>query len=273
MMAPEEQEVREAAPAPEPETPEGPPSPPKRSTSSETMAAIQSVLGTITVVIFIVTFIIQAFRIPSPSMEQTLLTGDFLLVNKAQYGQGMALERWLMPYRQVKRQDIIVFRYPVNPTQHFVKRVIGIPGDHIRLLNKRVYINGKPLREEYAVFKDTRDLYRDNFPNGPNSTYDMEAKWAVQKGKLVEDGQLIVPENSYFVMGDNRDDSADSRLWGFVPRENVIGTPLLIYWSMETDALAAQLAYDSGDKLSNLAYLLGHAFRDIRWKRMLRPVR
>ncbi len=239
----------------------------------QALATVQSLLCTIVIVVFVVTFIVQAFRIPSESMERTLLTGDFLLVDKAHYGPGNSMERWLIPYRPIQRQDIIVFRYPVHPDQHFVKRVIGIPGDHIRIARKRVYVNGIPLREGYAMFNGSHDQYLDNFPNGPEWTMTMEPRWGIQKNKLVEDGQLIVPENSLFVMGDNRDDSSDSRIWGFVPRENVIGRPLLIYWSMDMDGWSDQLSRDSNDRLSTLMYFVGHIFQNVRWRRVLRLVK
>ena len=127
----------------------------------------------------------------------------------------------------------MVFHYPVNPAQHFVKRVIGIPGNRVRLINKQVVVNGVPLKEPYANFtRPANDVFRDSFPRldvAPGET----PEWWVQLRKLVEDGRLIVPQGNYFVMGDNRDDSYDSRYWGFVPQANIIGRPLLIYWSVQ----------------------------------------
>src|SRR5213080_5445833 len=109
--------------------------------------SLQSLLATVVIAVFVITFIVQAFQIPSESMENTLLIGDYLLVDKLRYGGSM----WdhIMPYRPVRRGDVIVFRYPVNPTQHFVKRVVGVPGDRVRLLNRQVYVNGIPLQEPY----------------------------------------------------------------------------------------------------------------------------
>src|SRR5271170_3028636 len=196
--------------------------------------SLQSLLGTVVIAVFVITFIVQAFQIPSPSMENTLLVGDYLLVNKLCYGGG-SLGNYLMPYRRVQRGDIVVFHYPVNPAQHFVKRVIGVPGDRVRLINKQVFVNGVPLKEPYARFsRPANDLFRDNFPRldvAPGET----PEWWLLLRKLVEDGQLIVPEGHYFVMGDNRDDSYDSRYWGFVPGANIIGRPLLIYWSVRAE--------------------------------------
>ncbi len=231
--------------------------------------SLQSLLGTVVIAVFVITFIVQAFQIPSPSMEDTLLVGDYLLVNKLCYG-GKSLGQYVMPYRPVRRGDIVVFHYPVNPAQHFVKRVIGIPGDHLRLINKQVFVNGAPLKEPYAHYsRGASDLFRDNFPRldiAPGVT----PEWWLQLRKLVEDGQLIVPQGHYFVMGDNRDDSYDSRYWGFVPQANIIGRPLLIYWSVkETDT--PYPAWVSG-KLYHFAYALTHVFQTTRWNRALRLV-
>ncbi len=200
---------------------------------SDTMSTLQSLAATIVIAVFLITFAVQAFQIPSESMEKTLLIGDYLLVDKAHYAKS-GLFGWLLPYRPIKRQEIIVFRYPVNPQQHFVKRVIGVPGDHVRLINKHVYVNGVKQPEEYASFNwGMHDRFRDEFPNGGFFTDRIASKWFIQAQKLVQDGQLIVPEGSYFVLGDNRDDSYDSRYWGLVPAENVVGRPLIIYWSMD----------------------------------------
>src|SRR5215471_9056951 len=205
---------------------------PTGHSGSGTLSALQSLATTIAIAVFVITFIVQAFQIPSESMEKTLLIGDYLLVDKTHYApRGMF--GWMLPYRNVQRQEIVVFRYPVNPQQHFVKRVIGVPGDHIRLINKHVYINGVRQDDDYATFHwEQRDKFRDNFPNGGFFTDRIGSKWFVQAQKLVEDGQLIVPEGYYFVLGDNRDDSYDSRYWGLVPAENIVGRPLVIYWSI-----------------------------------------
>ena len=193
---------------------------------------VQFSLLALTIALFIITFIVQAFRIPSGSMEDTLLVGDYLLVDKTRFGPAGAWQP-MLPYRAIRRGDIIVFRYPVDPTQHFVKRVIGLPGDHIRLRHGRVYINGRALAEPYAVFKEHfYDEFRDNFPQGDWINENVSVAWAAQLRTLVQDGELIVPRDRYFVLGDNRDQSLDSRYWGFVPRENIIGRPLLIYFSI-----------------------------------------
>ena len=237
---------------------------------TDVTSSIQSLLGTVVIAVFVITFIVQAFQIPSPSMENTLLVGDYLLVNKLCYGEG-GVGDYFMPYRQVQRGDIVVFHYPVDPAQHFVKRVIGLPGDRVRMVNKQVLVNGVPLKEPYAHFSHPADdVFRDNFPrldvmSGPTP------EWWLQLRKLVEDGQLIVPEGHYFVMGDNRDNSSDSRYWGFVPQANIIGRPLVIYWSVraEGDPTAPSSV---GDRLYHFAYVVTHIFQITRWNRTLRLV-
>src|SRR5271169_5475149 len=234
--------------------------------------SIQSLLGTIVIAVFVITFIVQAFQIPSPSMENTLLVGDYLLVNKLCYGKGGFGDHF-MPYREVRRGDIVVFNYPVNPEQHFVKRVIGVPGDRVRLINKQVFVNGVPLKEPYVRFsRPADDLFRDNFPR-LNITPGLTPEWWVQLRKLVEDGQLIVPEGHYFVMGDNRDNSSDSRYWGFVPRANIIGRPLVIYWSVQGAEGDGTAPSSVSAKLYHFAYVVTHIFQVTRWRRTLRLVR
>jgi signal peptidase I len=256
------------------ETPSAPETPVNRqivsSFSGDLISSLQSLMGTVVVAIFVITFIVQAFQIPSESMENTLLVGDYLLVNKLCYG-GEGIGDYVMPYQKIKRRDIIVFHYPVDPKQHFVKRVIGLPGDRLRLVNKKVFINGQPLDEPYVRFMEPpNNLFRDNFPRTDVPAYGLEGKWWLEMRKLVEDGELIVPERSYFVMGDNRDDSQDSRYWGFVPRENIIGRPLVIYWSVKDwDRNPLDTI---GGRLHHLAYAVTHIFQITRWERTLRLV-
>lgn len=252
-------------------TPPTPPAPVKDS-STDWITSIQSLLATVVIAVFVITYIVQAFQIPSESMENTLLIGDYLLVDKLCYGGG-GVGDYLIPYRQIHRGDIIVFHYPVNPAQHFVKRVVGIPGDRIHLVRKRVFVNGQPLKEPYArYFKPEPNPFRDDFPRLDVLDPGINADWWVQMPKLVEDGQLIVPEGHYFAMGDNRDDSSDSRYWGFVPRANIIGRPLLIYWSISDPDDAMPPAPTLGDKLYHLAYAVTHFFQITRWGRTFRLV-
>src|SRR5579863_1526690 len=243
----------------------------RAASRGEVTGSLQSLLGTVVIAVFVITFIVQAFQIPSPSMEKTLLIGDYLLVNKLCYGGG-GIADYVMPYRAVQRGDIVVFHYPVTPALHFVKRVIGVPGDRIRLVNKQVYVNGTPLKETYIqLTRPANDAFRDSFPKldiAPGVT----PEWWVQMRKLVENGQLIVPEGSYFVMGDNRDDSYDSRYWGFVPQANIIGRPLLIYWSVKGSEGEGIVPSSMGGKLYHFAYAITHVFQITRWNRTLRLV-
>ncbi|WP_433971427.1 signal peptidase I [Tunturiibacter lichenicola] len=195
-------------------------------------AALQSLLYLIVVAIFIITFCMQPFRIPSESMESTLLVGDFLLVNKqaaAPDGAGT-----LLPTAAIRRGDVIVFHDPVDATLHLVKRVIGLPGDHLRLHNGLVYINGHALTEPYAVYRPSPpDNFRDNFPRFQSADPEIDSHWWIRMRSLIENNELIIPTGNYFVLGDNRNDSEDSRYWGFVPREAIVGKPLLIYFSLQ----------------------------------------
>jgi len=155
-----------------------------------------------------------------------------------------------------------------------VKRVIAVPGDRLRLLNKRVWVNGTPVNESYAVYKSRlHDVFRDDFPASDFINANVDARWWLQMRRLVQGGELLLPANQYFVLGDNRDESLDSRYWGFVPRENIIGRPLLIYWSVEAPENAASLTARTDDKLSRFAYVLTHIFQETRWSRTFRLVK
>jgi signal peptidase I len=230
----------------------------------EPRGAIAEWTITILLLLFLTTTLVQAFVIPTGSMEDTLLIGDHLLVDKLAYAPAGPASKYVLPYRAVKRGDIIVFRFPVDIKQTFVKRCMGVPGDRIRLVNKQVYLNGVKLDEPYKVHKtDYFDSYRDNFPGEPNFG-------GVEPGAIdmlthhVVNGEVVVPPNSYFAMGDNRDSSLDSRYWGFVPRENIIGKPLIVYWSY--DAPTDQLQ-DSGISATHVFDLVKNFFPKTRWKR------
>jgi signal peptidase I len=238
--------------------------------------SIQWFVEIIVIAVFIVTFIAQAFQIPSESMENTLLIGDYLLVDKLHFGKA-DLAGWILPYEKVNHGDIVVFHYPLDPSVHFVKRVIGIPGDHVRLINKRVYVNGIPVVEPYVRYFRPHDaspdvMFRDDFPRLDHTVDGLNGAWWLEMKKLVEDGQLIVPEGNYFVMGDNRDDSSDSRYWGFVPQENIVGRPLMIYWSVRSSGPEAA-AVTPSDKLYRFVYGMSHIMQTTRWDRTLRVVR
>jgi signal peptidase I len=236
------------------------------------LTSLQSLLTTVVIAVFVITFVIQAFQIPSESMENTLLIGDYLLVDKLRYG-GSQLWDNILPYRAVRRGDIVVFHYPVHPSEHFVKRVVGVPGDRIHLVNRRVYVNGAPLAEPYVRYSSVvHDVFRDEFPRTDIPVPGLEGGWWLQMRKLVEDSELIIPEGNYFVLGDNRDESLDSRYWGFVPRENIIGRPLLIYWSVRSVEDDMPFSSTPGDKLYHFAYAVSHLFQLTRWDRTFRVV-
>ena len=224
---------------------------------------------TIILLLFGTTNLVQAFVIPTGSMEDTLLVGDHLLVDKLAYAPGGAVSSHLLPYCEVKRGDIIVFRYPVDIRQTFVKRAIGVPGDRIRLVNKQLMLNGKLEDEPYAFHKTGYvDSYRDNFPSDPNghvapAAMDMLVNHVVN-------GEVVVPPGCIFAMGDNRDSSLDSRYWGFVPRENIIGKPVVIYWSYDapTDELIAPSL-----TLDHVRDLVLHFPSKTRWRRTFQLIR
>jgi signal peptidase I len=237
------------------------------------LTSLQSMAVTVVLALFVVTFLAQAFQIPSESMENTLLIGDYLLVDKLQFSDRGPWSN-VLPYAEVDRGDIIVFRYPVNPEQHFVKRVVGIPGDRVRLINKRVRVNGVFLREKYALYsRRDYDTYRDEFPVRGLASPNVESAWWSQMRDLVQGSELVVPPGQYFVLGDNRDRSLDSRYWGFVPRENIIGRPLIIYWSVAAPATRLVPAPpQDGGKLLHLARSATRFFANIRWDRFLQLV-
>jgi signal peptidase I len=235
-------------------------------------ASLQSLLVTVVIALFVITFLVQAFQIPSESMENTLLIGDYLLVDKVDYANG-GIWGHVLPYSRIRRGDIVVFHYPVHPDQHFVKRVIGVPGDHIRMNGKQVWVNGVPLKENYAIYRSAADdAYHYHFPNTDFVAAGVEARWWLQMRSLVHDGELVVPPGQYFVLGDNRDESLDSRFWGFVPQANIVGRPLIIYWSIRAPEDDPGMAGAGGDTLSHFAYVMTHVFQATRWHRTFRLV-
>ena len=225
---------------------------------------------TILILLFGTSTIAQPFVIPTSSMHNTLLTGDHLIVDKLAYAPPGPVSKHLLPYEDVKRGDIIVFRHPTLITVDYVKRVIGLPGDHIKLQNKQVFVNGKPLVEPYTIHLDNFMNYRDNFPAGePDYIPDpkmLERATAMLRDDVVN-GELVIPPGNYFAMGDNRDNSLDSRYWGLVPRENIMGKPLIIFWSYDapTDDLKDY-------NMHHLVDLGLHFFTKTRWDRTLKLI-
>ncbi len=228
---------------------------------------------TILLLLFGTTNLVQAFVIPTGSMEDTLLVGDHLLVDKLAYAPSDSFGSMILPYQDVKRGDIIVFRKPHELEMTLVKRAIGLPGDRIRIVNKRLWINGKQVDEPYVQHKTAYFVdYRDNFPPPADvRTYpgDVTPAGMAMLGN-VDDGELVVPEGLYFALGDNRDYSLDSRYWGFVPRENIIGKPLIVYWSY--DAPTAELL-TPGVSASHVKDLALNFFSKTRWTRTFHLIR
>jgi signal peptidase I len=225
---------------------------------------------TILILLFATSTIAQPFVIPTASMHNTLLTGDHLIVDKLAYAPPDALSKHLLPYEDVKRGDIIVFRHPTLITVDYVKRCIGLPGDHLKMVDKRVFINGKALNEPYVIHQDNSSLYRDNFPLG-EPEYIQDPKMAARAYKMLHDdvvnGELVIPPGFYFAMGDNRDDSLDSRYWGLVPRDNIMGKPLLIFWSYDADTEDLE-----GYGLHHMFDLATHFFSKTRWNRTFKLI-
>jgi signal peptidase I len=209
----------------------------KKSTARE---YFESICIAVILALFVRTFIVQAFKIPTGSMENNLLIGDHLLVNKFVYAPTTTrLEGMLLPIDPIRRGDIVVFKYPEDPERDFIKRVIGLPGETIELKTKKVYIDGKPLDEPYVQFLIPPD------EEGGNGDFDVRVQY----------GPVTVPEGHYFMMGDNRDNSQDSRYWGFLPRDYVKGRALFVYFS---------IGEDTGG--------LGGVVTGIRWGRLLHQI-
>jgi signal peptidase I len=225
---------------------------------------------TIALLLFATTTLVQAFVIPSASMVPTLLIGDHVLVDKLVYAPPGALSSHVLPYRDVRRGDIIVFRYPLNIKEDYVKRAIGVPGDHIRFSNQQLILNGKTIPEPYTLHSAAYpDLYRDNFPATPPNM-PLRPQAAEMLADHVINGELVVPPGFIFAMGDNRDDSDDSRYWGFVPRENIEGTPLIIYWSFEAPT---QDLTNGNIGLDHIFDVVSHFLTKTRWSRTFKLIR
>ena len=226
---------------------------------------------TILILVWATTFVAQVMAIPTSSMHNTLLTGDHLIVDKLAYSPPGALSRHLLPYDDVKRGDIIVFRHPTLLDENYVKRCIGVPGDHIKLVNKQLWLNGHMPKEPYVIhISPAYDPYRDNFPQGqPEYAYDekMYERAIDMLDHNVVNGELVVPAGYYFAMGDNRDNSLDSRYWGLVPRGNIIGKPAIILWSY--DAPTEDL---KDYNVHHFVDLAEHFFTKTRWDRTMRLV-
>ncbi len=218
---------------------------------------------TILLYLFASTTLVQAYVVPTGSMEGTVRVGDHMLVDRLAYAEAGAAARRVLPYRDLERGDIVCFLYPEDVRQTYVKRVIGLPGDRIRMVNKQVIRNGRLLEEPYTQHIDpSLEAYRDNFPAGPQ--YQVSPRGLDMLRKHLVNGEVVVPPDSFFALGDNRDNSLDSRFWGFVPRRYLVGKPLVIYWSF--DAPTSDLEGWSLDHVLDVAL---HFFTKTRWHRML----
>jgi signal peptidase I len=256
-----------------------PDKPQKQGGNEETFLQMLASFASVFVVgLFVITFVLQAFEIPSSSMVKTLLIGDHVFVDRITLAPPA---KWfpLMHYRSVRRGDVVVFLKPGEPDLFLVKRVIGVPGDHIHLNDGVVTLNGKPQVEPYrmksedAALDEQFDTYRDQFPavlNDPGQR--QTAEWQVALPGYVQNGDLVVPAGSYFAMGDNRPVSLDSRYWGFVPVANVIGRPLFVYWSFDTPEDEVN-KHSIADRVGFLLHILIHFFDETRWARTLHLVR
>jgi len=233
---------------------------------------VESLLVTILIVLYGTTFIVQTFKIPSPSMEPTLLVGDYLLVNKFIFGGHGAWYEKFLPYREIRRGDVIVFKFPYDDHQHYVKRVIGLPGDRIRIVDQKIYVDGAILTEPYVLHDPASDdPFGDDFPPITRQIYDpmVRPEWSTEIYNHIVQGELVVPPNNYFAMGDNRDHSWDSRYWGFVRRDAIMGRPVVVYWSVKTNP---DESVEGAGGISSFFQTLTHLPSRARWNRMLREV-
>ena len=243
----------------------------RTETPLESLASICTVLA---VGLFVMTFVFQNFEIPSASMVKTLLIGDHVLVDRITLAPPARWAKFLH-YRDVQRGDVIVFYKPslTEPDLYLVKRAIALPGDHLHLHNGIVYINGVAQKEPYAAMpqddgnpQHAFDAYRDDFPAGGQAYSNITASWAEEMPQYIQGGDLVVPPGKVFALGDNRTESLDGRYWGFVPRENIVGRPLFVYWSFETPA--GQIDKQTlKDRISFMGHVLLHIFDQTRWSR------
>jgi signal peptidase I len=241
-----------------------------KETLPESIAGIASVL---VVGLFILTFVVQHFEIPSRSMERTLLVGDHVFVDRlTPLGRGKL--GWALPYRGIHRGDTAVFLTP-NPAEqgmYLVKRIIGVPGDRIRLHDGVVYLNGIRQAEPYVIRNGTYDTYRDEFPTAFSyGIGQISPEWAATLQANIRGDEVVIPPDHYFAMGDNRDNSLDSRYWGFVPKENIIGRPLVVFWSFNVPEENGE-PKPIGDRVAAFVNVTVHFFSLTRWNRLFHLV-
>jgi len=216
----------------------------------------ESIVIAVILALFVRTWVVQAFKIPTGSMENNLLIGDHLLVNKFVFApSAVGPERAVMPEREIKRGDVVVFKYPDEPERDFIKRVIGLPGETVELRNKKVFVDGRELQEPYVHFLEPASTAQEV------TSFDVRERY----------GPVHVPPDQFFVMGDNRDNSQDSRYWGFLPRNYIKGKALMIYWSYESGS-ADYVDGGLGTTISRLASVVTHFFTRTRWERLFKQI-
>jgi len=249
-------DAKAAAPRPA----DGPRPDPRAFRKSTAREYFESIVIAVILALFIRTFVVQAFKIPTGSMENNLLIGDHLLVNKFVFGPSETrLERAILPMGTIKRGDVIVFKYPEEPDRDYIKRVIGLPGETLEMRAKKIYINGVPLDEPYVHFLEP-----------PSTETDVHEVTSIDVRERY--GPVTVPPNQYFVMGDNRDNSQDSRYWGFLQRDYIKGKALVIYWSYEAEREDYETE-GAGATVRGLVSVFAHFFTRTRWDRMLHQIR
>jgi signal peptidase I len=225
----------------------------RKSTARE---YFESIVIAVILALFVRTWVVQAFKIPTGSMENNLLIGDHLLVNKFVFSPSSTpVERAVMPERDIRRGDVVVFKYPDEPERDFIKRVIGLPGETLELRNKKVYVDGRPLDEPYVHFLEPASAAQEV------TSFDVRERY----------GPVTVPQDQYFVMGDNRDNSQDSRYWGFLPRTYIKGKALMIYWSYES-ASSDYVDTGLGASIGRLFSVVTHFFTKTRWERLFKQI-
>lgn len=235
---------------------------------------VASICGVLVFGLFILTFVFQNFVIPSGSMLNTLLIGDHVLVDRIT----LAPKAGWTPFeyqRSIHRGDVVVFYKPGEPDMFLVKRVIGIPGDRLHLRNGVVFLNGKAQVENETIKTNDQIYvpYRDDFPAVPPADgYDITAEWAAELPTHIQGEDLVVPAGDYFCMGDNRPSSLDSRYWGFMPRANVLGRPLFVYWSFTTGE-DQQYKTSLGDQVAWVGHVVLHFFDQTRWRRTFHRIK
>jgi signal peptidase I len=222
---------------------------------------LEALLIAVVFATFARTFVFQAFKIPSGSMEENLLIGDHILVNKFIYGpRTSAIEKALLPLRDVRRGDVVVFRWPVDPSRDFIKRAVALPGDVVKFVDKRLYVNGRPVADESYTYHSDPVTYPRAPAQGPGRSRD-------------NFGPVRVPPDSYFCLGDNRDNSHDSRFWGVVPANHLKGRAFVVYWSFEEEPAEAVDSPGWRGRVRQIARVALHFFSHTRWERTFRIVR